>query len=112
MKEVRLTKNQHLTAEYFMINPRQQVPAMTETIYEGINPNQFNLGESHTMMRYICDNYPVKDMEHLYPKDLKKRARVDEVLDWSHVGWRLCTNRLVFMRMFLKLRGFKAEATP
>lgn len=27
--------------------------------------------------------------ENLYPKDLQKRARVDEFLEWQHLGLRL-----------------------
>ena len=43
--------------------------------------------ESHTIMRYIHETRGTPD--HWYPKDPRKRAKVDEYLDWHHNNLRL-----------------------
>ena len=57
-------------------------------------------------MRYLCDTRPNID-ESIYPKpsiDPKKRARIDEYLDWHHVGLRKGSNSFVFLKLFVTLR--------
>lgn len=38
-------------------------------------------------MRYLDAKYSIPD--HLYPKQLEQRARVDEYLEWQHFNTRL-----------------------
>jgi len=54
------------------------------------NHAQFSVFESHTIMRYICENFFPNS--HWYPSDLKTRTRINNYLDW-HV----CTIRTAFM---------------
>lgn len=63
----------HLTDEYRNnINRFQKVPALVD--------NTFQLSESIAMFRYIAAKEIFDD--HWYPKDLEKRGRIDEYLEW------------------------------
>ena len=59
-------------------NPNVKLP----TLQDGT----FNLYESGAIMRYICSSRKLPD--HWYPQDLKKRAIVDQYLDWHHTNIR------------------------
>ncbi|PIK56494.1 putative glutathione S-transferase theta-1, partial [Apostichopus japonicus] len=69
------------TAEFAEINPRKKLPALKD--------GDFNLSESVAMVRYIANKYRDQIADHWYPKDLKQRARVDEYLEYQHLGTRL-----------------------
>ena len=47
----------------------------------------FNMFESHAIMKYICATRNLPD--HWYPKDAKSRAKMDMYLDWHHAGVRM-----------------------
>ncbi len=69
-----LIKGVHLTDEYRNnINRFQKVPALVD--------NSFQLSESIAIFRYIAAKEKFND--HWYPKDLQKRGRIDEYLEWS-----------------------------
>ena len=65
------------SADYTKINPAKQIPAMQEI--DERTGEVFNLAESHTILRYLADSHNVPD--HWYPKDLRKRAKVNIYLD-------------------------------
>ncbi|CAN7945370.1 unnamed protein product, partial [Ixodes pacificus] len=70
VKDLNFAKKEHLTPEYLKINPFHKVPT--------INDDGFLLYESTAVCLYLLNKYaPGSD---LYPKDLQKRARVDQVL--------------------------------
>ena len=58
------------------------MPAIKETK----DGEDFILGESHAILRYLADTRGAAD--NWYPKDLKKRAKVDEYLDSHHTDLR------------------------
>ena len=95
--EIRILKGQHLTDEYKRINPAKRVPAMTD--------GDFTIGESHTIMRYLHQTRKLPD--HWYPQDAKKRAKVDEYLDWHHSNLRQGVGAHVFKKCFAPLMGLK-----
>lgn len=64
----------HLQPGYKAINPSQQVPLLDD---EG-----FRLGESSAILKYLAE----KHGSPAYPKDLRQRARVNEVMDWFNTG--------------------------
>jgi len=110
-KETRLMKNEHKTPEYTKINAVQQIPAIYETDEDG-ESHPFALAESSTIMRYIMNTRFAgnPELDHLYPSgDLQARAKVDEYLDWNHVGLRLNTNRYVKLHYFFIVRGLVPE---
>lgn len=67
---------QHLTDDYQNINRFKRIPCIVD--------GDFKLAESIAIYRYLASVCNVED--HWYPKDAKKRARVDEYLEWQHVS--------------------------
>ena len=50
--------------------------------------NHISIGESHTIMRYLSRRYE-KERAELYPVwDLKRVIKIDEYLDYHHLGVR------------------------
>lgn len=56
------------------------------------------LPESHAILRYLCNKHPEQTVS-LYPADIRKRARVDEVLDWHHTMLRRGAAPYVFNKV-------------
>ncbi|XP_072045250.1 glutathione S-transferase theta-1-like [Amphiura filiformis] len=77
-KFVDMRKGEHKTPEYLAMNPNHTVPVM--------NDDGFIICESTAMVKYLASKYQTAD--HWYPSDLKKRAKVDELLDWHHTNIR------------------------
>lgn len=70
VREVNLLKAEHLTADFRKMNPQCSVPTL--------NDNGFILCDSHAIMTYMVGKYSKTDS--LYPKDLNKRAMIDQRL--------------------------------
>ena len=79
------------------INPAGAVPCIKDSA-EG--EEDFILAESCTILRYLADTRGAAD--NWYPKDLKKRARVDAYLDSHHSGLRKCITGYVAGKFFAK----------
>ncbi|XP_017025308.1 glutathione S-transferase 1 [Drosophila kikkawai] len=69
-KEVNLQKGEHLEEEYLKKNPQHTVPTLED--------NGTYLWDSHAIVTYLVDKYGKSD--ELYPKDLIKRAIVNQRL--------------------------------
>uniref|UniRef100_A0A146LCG7 Glutathione S-transferase 1, isoform D n=1 Tax=Lygus hesperus TaxID=30085 RepID=A0A146LCG7_LYGHE len=69
-KYVDLMKQEQLKPEFLKINPQHTVPAMNDT--------GFTLGESRAIQMYLAQKSP--EGEKIYPKDIKKRAKIEEML--------------------------------
>ncbi len=67
---VDITKGAHHQEAYYSLNPSRLVPMLED--------DGFRLTESSAILKYLADKYDLPS----YPKDLKKRARVNEVMDW------------------------------
>jgi glutathione S-transferase len=67
---VDLAKGEHLREPYSTINPNKLVPLLED--------GDFSLTESSAILKYLASKYDLPS----YPKDLKKRAKVDEIMDW------------------------------
>ncbi|HZD25311.1 MAG TPA: glutathione S-transferase family protein [Alphaproteobacteria bacterium] len=67
---VDLMTGEHHQEPYASLNPNRMVPMLED--------GDFRLTESSAILKYLADltNSPT------YPKDLKQRARVNEVMDW------------------------------
>ncbi len=61
--------------EYSAINPSHQVPVLED--------GDFRLTESSAILKYLAD----KVHSPAYPSDLRKRARVNERMDWLNTGF-------------------------
>jgi len=76
---VRITAGDTKTEEYTKMNPLQKVPVLKD--------GDFTLTESVAMFRYLAREKEVAD--HWYPRDSRAQARVDEYLEWQHLGTRM-----------------------
>jgi len=93
---VDLMKGEHMTEENLKENPKHSIPWYTEG-------KDFSVNGSEAIMKYIAS----KNKSSLYPDDLKKRANIDEMMNWAqntvyralgyqhiypHMGWGLDTD--------------------
>ncbi len=69
-KVVDLFTGEHLKPEFAKINPNCLVPVLED--------GDFRLTECSAILKYLAD----KAGSPAYPKDLKARARVNEMMDW------------------------------
>ena len=98
---VDLTTGEHLKPPYTSINPSQLVPVLED--------GDFRLTESSAILKYLAD----KIDSPAYPKDLRRRARVNEMMDWLNTGfYRDFGYGLVYPQIFshLKRRSDEAQA--
>nr|XP_016940475.1 glutathione S-transferase 1-like [Drosophila suzukii] len=72
-KIVNLLEKEHLTPEFLKINPLHTVPVLED--------DGFILTDSHVITSYLVSKYGKDDS--LYPKDLQKRAIVDQRLHYD-----------------------------
>ncbi|KAH8331781.1 hypothetical protein KR074_011535 [Drosophila pseudoananassae] len=72
-KIVNLLEKEHLKPEFLKINPLHTVPALDD--------NGFYLADSHAINSYLVSKYGKDDS--LYPKDLQKKAIVDQRLHYD-----------------------------
>lgn len=70
LQVVDLFSGEHMREPYAVLNPNKLVPMLED--------GDFRLTESSTILKYLAD----KIGSPAYPKDLKQRARVNEVMDW------------------------------
>ncbi|CAF1461174.1 unnamed protein product, partial [Didymodactylos carnosus] len=94
--DVKIMSGETRTTDYKKVNPVGKVPAIVD--------DDFHLGESHTIMRYICASRNLPD--HYYPNDIKQRARVDYWLDWHHMNLRFGSSRLIKANFFGPIHKF------
>ena len=73
-KLVDLFAGEHLQPQYAAINPSCQVPMLED--------GDFRLTESSAILKYLAD----KTGSAAYPSDLRRRARVNEMMDWFNTG--------------------------
>lgn len=71
---VDILSGEHLKPEYAVINPNRRVPVLED--------GDFRLTESSAILKYLAD----KTGSPAYPKDLKARARVNELMDWFNAN--------------------------
>ncbi len=96
-KFLNLIKGEHKTPEFEKINPFKKVPA----VLIQNNNDEYSLGESCTILRHLSDIFEVDNK--WYPRDnLKRRAMIDQWLDWHHTNTRYSMSSYVFGQLFLK----------
>ena len=67
---VDIFKGEHYGDPYMKLNPNRLIPLLED--------GDFRLSESATILRYLAE----KSGSPAYPKNLRRRAKVDELLDW------------------------------
>ena len=70
-----LVTGEHLKEQYAAINPSRLVPVLED--------GDFRLTESSAILKYLAEKFN----SPAYPKDLQKRARVNEMMDWLNTGF-------------------------
>ena len=101
MKVVDLFTGEHMQPTYAGLNPNRLIPTLED--------GDFVLTENSAILKYLAD----KAGSPAYPKDLQKRARVNERMDWTST--QLCTDLvygLVYPQIFVshKRRSDEAQA--
>ncbi len=98
---VDLMTGAHLQPPYSTINPNCLVPMLED--------GDLKLTESSAILKYLAD----KTGSPAYPKDLKQRAKINEMMDWINTnfyrewGYNLCYPQLF---PHLKRRSDEAQA--
>jgi glutathione S-transferase len=72
---VDLMTGEHLGEAFGKLNPMRMVPVLED--------GDFVLTESSAIMKYLAE----KAESPLYPKDLRKRARINERMDWFNTNF-------------------------
>jgi glutathione S-transferase len=72
---VDLMTGEHLKEPYTAINPNKLVPVLQD--------GDLRLTESSAILKYLAD----KIGSPAYPKDLQKRAKVNEMMDWFNTNF-------------------------
>ena len=75
LEVVDLMTGAHLQEPYLSINPNGLVPTLVD--------GDFVLTESSSIIKYLADKFNLPT----YPKDLKARAKVNELMDWFNTGF-------------------------
>jgi glutathione S-transferase len=91
----------HMQPPYSDINPNSLVPMLED--------GDLRLTESSAILKYLAD----KIGSPAYPKDLKARAKVNEVMDWINTNfYREWAYNLCYPQLFphLKRRSDEAQA--
>jgi glutathione S-transferase len=99
---VDLFTGEHLKPPYSAMNPSCLVPMLED--------GDFRLTESSSILKYLAD----KKGSASYPKDLRERARVNEMMDWVNTNlYRDFAYGLVYPQTFPthKRRSDEAQAS-
>ena len=96
-KQVNLLAGEQKTPEFLKLNPAGRVPA--------IDDNGFKIFESAAIIKYLAD----KNNSSLYPKDLQKRAIVDEWIDFSNIHVAAALARVTFNRVMYKMLNVEKD---
>ncbi|XP_057518837.1 glutathione S-transferase T1-like [Amaranthus tricolor] len=83
--------------DFIAANPLKKVPA--------ISHGNFTLFESHAILTYLACWFLVPD--HWYPSDLRKRAKIQSVLDWHHSNLRYGSTRYLMNTVLAPFLGKK-----
>ncbi|MDF2698298.1 MAG: glutathione S-transferase domain protein, partial [Labilithrix sp.] len=86
---VDLMTGEHMKEPFLKLNPSHMVPVLED--------GDFVLTESSAILKYIAEKFD----KAAYPKDLKKRARVNERMDWINANfYREWAYHLVYPQIF------------
>jgi len=86
---VDLMTGAHCKEPFLSLNPNAQVPVLQD--------GDFVLTESSAILKYLAEKFE----SPAYPKDLKKRAHVNEVMDWFNTNhYREWGYHLIYPQIF------------
>ena len=97
-KVVDLFAGEHVQPAYASVNPNRLVPVLED--------GDFRLTESSAILKYLAE----KTASPAYPADLRKRARINERMDWLNTQfYRDFGYGLVYPQIFPNLRRSTEE---
>ncbi len=86
---VDLMSGAHMKEPFLSLNPSHMVPVLED--------EDFVLTESSAILKYLAE----KSGSNAYPKDLRKRARINERMDWVNANfYREWAYHLVYPQVF------------
>jgi len=86
---VDLMTGEHYKEPFVAVNPNRLVPVLED--------GDFRLTESSAILKYLAD----KVGSPAYPKDLKQRAKVNEMMDWLNTNfYREYAYNLIYPQLF------------
>src|SRR6201988_1403443 len=86
---VDILKGAHYQEPYTKLNPNRLVPMLED--------GDLRLTESSAILKYLAD----KVNSPAYPKDLKQRAKVNEMMDWLNTNfYREYAYNLIYPQLF------------
>jgi glutathione S-transferase len=91
--QVNLFAGEQKSPEFLKLNPIGRVPA--------INDDGFFAFESAAIIKYLAS----KNNSPLYSNDIKKRALIDEWIDFANIHVGPALNRVTYNRVFYKFRN-------
>jgi glutathione S-transferase len=98
MQVVDIFTGEHMKEPYAGVNPNKLVPLLDD--------GGFRLSESSAILKYLAE----KTNSPAYPKDLKARARVNEVMDWFNSQfYRDWGYGLIYPQLFPNLKRESEE---
>ena len=94
MKIVDLSKGEHKTESFLKVNPRGQIPALSD--------GEFNLNESISISRYLIQSRA--SSTDFYPyEDAKKVAKINALIDHDTMTFRSKISPLVYKTVIMPL---------
>jgi glutathione S-transferase len=96
-KQVNLMAGEQKSPEFLKMNPVGRVPA--------INDDGFTLFESAAIIKYLAE----KHSSSLYPKDLRKRATIDQWIDFGNIHIATALARITFNRVMYKFLNVEKD---
>jgi len=96
-KRVNLAGGEGQNPDHLKLHPAGKVPVLQD--------GDFVLFESNAIIRYLAD----KAGSNLYPKDLKRRAIVDQWLDFSSMHIGISVGKVFFNRIVYKLMNTEQD---
>ncbi|XP_056130348.1 glutathione S-transferase theta-2 isoform X2 [Lampris incognitus] len=91
VRTVALRRGENKTPEFTKLNLMQKVPVMVD--------NGFVLTESDAILKYLVSRYDIP--QHWYPRQLERRARVDEYTAWHHTHTRPHAAKVFILEVLL-----------
>lgn len=97
---VNLFAKEHLKEEFVKLNPMHKVPFIVD--------GEVKLGESRAIATYLVDKYMPED-NTLYPRDVAKRAQIDELLYFDMGTYYQSASKLFYPLLFGKTTTYDPE---
>lgn len=94
LRHVALDRGEHMSPAYLPINPNHQVPTLVD--------DDLVIHESNAILRYLCVRHGLEDW---LPAEPRRRAMVEQWLDWNQCRLSPAVVDIVLNKVFLGPQG-------